>query len=265
MKPFQSPTETQPRIGADIAIQIRDLTVNYRQSPAIAGISLDVRAGDFLGIIGPNGGGKTTLIKAILGLVQPTEGAIRIFGEKVSKARHQVGYVPQLAEFDRSFPLTVEEVVLTGRLPAVFRPLHRYTNRDKDFVLCLLEKLGIDHLRGQLLAGLSGGEFQRMLIARALAAEPAILLLDEPTAFVDAPSRDAIYAFLGQLNQRVTILMVSHDLLAVATHVKSMACLNRQLVYQGSPANSDQAIAAIYGCFQEPVPWQDSPPLAEVR
>ncbi|WP_353852664.1 ABC transporter ATP-binding protein [Dehalobacter restrictus] len=230
------------------AVHIDNLSVYYGQTPALAGVCLDVADGDYLGIIGPNGGGKSTLLKAILGLAPMIEGTVQIYGKSPEKSRTLVGYVPQFAAMDRRFPITLLEVVLTGRLKQGLTPFFRFTMKDKEIAHELLERVGIASLANRQIAELSGGEFQKMLIARALAVNPRLLLLDEPTASVDAVSRDQIYGLLAELNQNMTIILVTHDLLAISSQVHRLACLNGRLVYHGEPELSGEIVNNLYGC-----------------
>ncbi|MEA4832799.1 MAG: ABC transporter ATP-binding protein [Oscillospiraceae bacterium] len=230
------------------AVIIKDLSVYYGQTPAIAGVCLDVADGEYLGIIGPNGGGKSTLLKAILGLVPVTSGTVRIYGNSIGKSRALIGYVPQFAVLDKKFPITLFEVVLTGCLKRGLSPFYRYTAKDRETAYSLLERVGISKLAKRQISDLSGGEFQKMLIARALAVNPRLLLLDEPTASVDAVSREQIYNLLAELNKSMTIVLVTHDLLAISSQVHRLACLNRQLVYHGEPELSQSVVNSLYGC-----------------
>jgi len=207
-----------------------------------------VADGEFLGIIGPNGGGKSTLLKAILGLIPVETGTVQIYGEDVKSRQTTIGYVPQFAALDRRFPITVLEVVLTGTLKNGLTPFHRYTVEDRDLARKTLSEVGIEALSGRQISELSGGEFQRMLIARALAVRPKLLLLDEPTASVDAASREQIYALLANLNQHMTIVLVTHDLLAVSSQIQRLACLNGRLVYHGEPELTQDVVNHLYGC-----------------
>lgn len=229
------------------AVSIQNLTVAYGETPALAGVSLHVKDGDYLGIIGPNGGGKTTLLKAILGLVPALTGNITVYGNKAGKCGKLIGYVPQITALDKAFPITVHEVVLTGLLNPQFQLFHKYTQKDKDKANDFLNQVGIYKLKDRMISELSGGEFQRMLIARALAAEPKLLLLDEPTASVDVNSSDQIFTLLRKLNEKITIIMVTHDLLSVASQVKSLACINGKLVYHGKPQLNEEIAKALYG------------------
>jgi len=230
------------------AVHIDNLSVYYGQVPAIAGVCLDVADGEYLGIIGPNGGGKSTLLKAILGLIPATVGTVQVYGNNPGKSRSLVGYVPQFAALDKQFPITMLEVVLTGRLKQGLSPFFKFTKEDKKAVYDLLEKVGIGSLANRQISELSGGEFQKMLIARALAVNPRLLLLDEPTASVDVGSRDQIYSLLAELNKNMTIILVTHDLLAISSQIRRLACLNGYLVYHGEPELTENIVNNLYGC-----------------
>jgi len=230
------------------AVHIDNLAVYYGQTPAIEGVCLDVDEGEYLGIIGPNGGGKSTLLKAILGLIPKASGTIQVYGKAFRKNKGLVGYVPQFTGLDKSFPITTREVVLTGRLKPGLSPFYKFSNEDKEATDELLEKVGIYKLARRQISALSGGEFQKMLIARALAVNPKVLLLDEPTASVDASSRDQIYALLEELNKHMTIILVTHDLLAISSQVRKLACLNGHMVYHGEPELNEKIVNNLYGC-----------------
>ncbi|HOO28865.1 MAG TPA: ABC transporter ATP-binding protein, partial [Lachnospiraceae bacterium] len=232
----------------ETVIHTDDLSVYYGDTAAITNICLTVEKGEFLGIIGPNGGGKSTLLKAILGLVPVTAGNILVYGQAVKKSRIAVGYVPQFATMDRRFPISVLEVVLTGRLKAGLSLFAKYSGEDREVAYTQLKRVGIEHLAKRQISELSGGEFQKLLIARALMVHPALLLLDEPTASVDVKSREQIYHLLKELNDEMTIVLVTHDLLAISSEVKTLACLNRRLVYHGEPQLDEQIVRELYGC-----------------
>jgi zinc transport system ATP-binding protein len=234
--------------GMSLALEINNLSVFYGEDCALEKISLDVAEHEFLGIIGPNGGGKTTLLKAILGLVQPQSGTVRIFGETGDKARRNIGYVPQFSRFDRRFPISVEEVVLMGRLAGRSPWFVRYDAKDLELVESLLGRLEIADLKKRQIGQLSGGQLQRVLIARALAVEPRILILDEPTASVDSASKTRIYEILKELNAEMTILIVTHDLSAVSSNIDKIACLNQQLFYHGRTELEAGLVEKVYGC-----------------
>lgn len=230
------------------AVHIDNLSVYYGQTPAISGVCIDVDDGEYLGIIGPNGGGKSTLLRAILGLVPKASGTIQIYGENLKENKFKVGYVPQFSGLDKKFPITVFEVVLTGMLHKGLSPFLKFTQKDKSEVCELLEKVGILNLSNRKIAELSGGEFQKMLIARALAMNSKLLLLDEPTASVDASSRDQIYRLLEELNKHMTIILVTHDLLAISSQVRKLACLNGHMIYHGEPELNENIVSSLYGC-----------------
>ncbi len=231
-----------------IAVHVENLTVYYGKTPAVTEINLDVEDGEYLGIIGPNGGGKSTLLKAILGLIPITSGEITIYGKPLAQNRSLVSFVPQFSSIDKLFPITLREVVLSGKLKAELKPFFRYSRQDKMEVEALLQKVGILELANRQIAELSGGEFQKMLIARALAVKPKLLLLDEPTASVDTNSSSQIYSLLADLNQNMTIILVTHDLLAISSQVHRLACLNNHLVYHGEPELSEGVVNTMYGC-----------------
>lgn len=230
------------------AVCIENLTVKYRETPVIKGISLNVEDRDYLGIIGPNGGGKTTLLRSIIGLVPHSSGEIKVYGKKTGNLERLISYVPQITKLDKGFPITVREVVLTGMLNHKFIPFYKYKQRDKERADELLNMVGIYKLKERMISELSGGEFQKMLIARALAVNPRLLLLDEPTASVDANSREQIFSLLNELNKNMTIILVTHDLLAVSSHVKTLACLNGSLVYHGATELNEEIVSTLYGC-----------------
>ena len=230
------------------AIHVSGLTVAYGNNLALDNVRLDVEIGDYMGIIGPNGGGKSTLLKAVMGLTDIMSGEITIMGKSLREGRNLIGYVPQSTEFDRSFPIDVLEVVLTGMLPIGLKPFRRYSEEEIRQAHYLLGSVGIEHLARNHISALSGGEFQKMLIARALAAKPKILLLDEPTASVDASSRAQIYDLLDELNKEVTIILVTHDLLAISPRVRRLACLNNRLIYHGEPELNEDVVTNLYGC-----------------
>lgn len=234
-------------------LSIKNLTVKYENVLALDNVSLEVKQGDFLAIIGPNGGGKTTFLKSILGLVKVEKSEILIEGKNIEKNRHLIGYVPQFSLVDRKFPISVLEVVMTGILEPGLHPFFKYSKENKELALNKLKMVGIEHLANRQIADLSGGEFQRLLIARALATEPKILFLDEPTASVDPYSKEQIYKFLNELNKNITIVMVTHDLHVLSKIVKSVACLNRTLTYHGNELPQEEIITHMYGCVHDNV------------
>jgi zinc transport system ATP-binding protein len=228
-------------------IRLEDVWVQYDGAPVLEGIDLSLYEQDFLGIIGPNGGGKTTLLEVLLGLVRPTRGQVRILGRSAKESRRFIGYVPQYAEFDRDFPISVWEIAMMGRLNqrGLLRP---YAEADRRVVADALSQVDMLGLRERRLGELSGGQRQRVYIARALACDPRILLLDEPTASIDSSVLGNIYELLQELNRQVTIVLVSHDIGVVSSYVKTIACLNRHLIYHASKEITPQMLEATYQC-----------------
>jgi len=233
-------------------VEIEDVEFDYGAARVLERINLRVEPGDFLGIIGPNGGGKTTLLRLMLGLLVPTRGAIRLFGHPPSAFRQwgRLGYVPQRATLDPSLPATVHEVVATGLVPAL-APFGRIGPAQRTRIADVLGHVGMREHEGVRIGALSTGQQQRVLIARALVSNPELLILDEPTGGVDPEAQTSLYALLQHLNREreVTLILVSHDIAVVATEVTKLACLNRRLVFHGRPGDflSDAALATLYG------------------
>lgn len=235
------------------ALEAKNLSFKYNHTPVLQNITFSVKQGEYLGIIGPNGGGKTTLLKLILGLLKPTNGKISIFGQHIEnfKDRSQIGYVPQRSsQADYHFPATVEEIVKSGRT-AKMGILKRFQISDYGAVAKAMEITGVTKYKNSLIGDLSGGERQRVFIARALACEPKILILDEPTVAVDIGSQQKFYKFLADLNKKMhlTILFVSHDLDVVAKEVTSVLCVNKVLVCHGPTREflKDETLEKLYG------------------
>ncbi len=225
-------------------LEVRDVSFAYGDTPVLSEVNLTIRQRDHLVILGPNGGGKTTLARLILGLLTPDRGTIVYLQPEL---RHRIGYVPQHSAFEQWFPLRVREVVRMGRLAqrGILRPFRREDNRLTDR---MLESLQITDLAALPVGSLSGGQLQRVLIARALIAEPALLILDEPTASIDAESRTQLRELLSELNRRIPIVMITHDMTAVAADVRSIACVNRRLYYHRAGELSSETISRVYGC-----------------
>jgi zinc transport system ATP-binding protein len=227
------------------AIRIRDLSFAYEQIQVLCNVHLDIWPADSICIVGPNGGGKTTLIKLILGLLSPDQGTIRIFGLKPEEARLRIGYVPQYANYDPHFPISVRDVVLMGRLGGSLRG--KYSSTDRDLAHAALEKTGLADLAGRSFASISGGQRQRTLIARALASGGEILILDEPTANIDHESEVRFFDLLQELNQHMTILMVTHEVGFAARFFKRIACVNRQVIIHPTSELTGRLIQEMYG------------------
>jgi len=232
---------------AQEAIAIQNLWAGYNGDSVLEDINLSVKELDFIGLIGPNGGGKSTLLKVLLGLLPITKGEVKILGRSIKQGRRYIGYVPQAVECDRSFPISVWDVVKMGRLGkrGIFQP---YNAKDNEIVANALRNVDMLHLRDRTIGDLSGGQRQRVYIARALATEPQILLLDEPTASVDPQVRSNIYELLQKLNQSITILMISHDMGVISSYVKTVGCLNRRLFYHNDREIKPEMLQAAYQC-----------------
>ena len=233
-------------------VEIDNVSFAYGEVAVLEGINFTVEAGDFLGIIGPNGSGKTTLLRLMLGLLVPTRGVVRLFGQPPASLKQwgRLGYVPQKATFDPSLPATVQEVVASG-LVATLGLLRRARAAERQRVHEVLAQVGMDAHAGRRIGTLSVGQQQRVLIARALVTEPELLILDEPTGGVDPEAQTSFYALLHHLNheREVTLILVSHDIGVVAKEVTRLACLNRRLIFHGRPGDflGDAALAALYG------------------
>lgn len=238
----------------DPCIKLDNVSFSYEaNTPVLEGISFSVHKGDYLGIIGPNGGGKTTLIKIILGLLHPTGGVVQLFGKDRHdfKERYRIGYVPQrVTQTDKNFPATVFEVVRSGRIPRLGF-LKRFKKRDLDAVERAMELAGIAKYRNTLIGSLSGGERQRVFIARALASGPDVLVLDEPTVGVDIGAQKTFYEFLASLNreEKLTIIFVSHDVDMISQETKTVLCVNRNLLCHGLPQelSNEHLLKKLYG------------------
>jgi zinc transport system ATP-binding protein len=228
-------------------IDIRDLCFSHGNQVILEDINLVVEAGDFWGIIGPNGGGKSTLLKLILGMMIPDSGTIRVFGDPPEKAHARIGYVPQNIHLNVHFPISVMDVVLMGRL-GPSRLGRSYTRTDRDKVDECLQEVGMAAFAKRPMAQLSGGERQRVIIARALATEPDILLLDEPTSSIDPHFEEDLFVILERLNQHITILLVTHDIGVISRHVRSIACLNHHLVCHHEGYITAGMLDATYQC-----------------
>jgi zinc transport system ATP-binding protein len=225
-------------------IDVRNVTFGYGREVVLEQASLQIRPRDYLAVIGPNGGGKTTLLKIILGLLKPWSGEVVL---DLPRGRGRIGYVPQFFTFDREFPLRVLDVVVMGRLGARGM-LRAYGQDDYAAVRQALARLHMERLEHAHITELSGGQLQRVLIARALVSDPAVLLLDEPTASVDPESREILRGTLEEMNQRIPVVVVTHDITAVSTQVKQYACVNRQVFYHDSGELSTELLERVYGC-----------------
>jgi len=229
--------------------------VSYNHVPVLEDITLDIEENTCVGILGPNGAGKSTLLKVILGLLPPTRGEVRVFGLAPHLARGQgyfMGYLPQRPLGNPRFPVSVLDVVLMGRYGKIGL-IRRPRREDRDAALGHLSRLGIGHLAHRPIGDLSGGEQQRVFIARALAVNPRLLILDEPTISLDACSQDELYDLVRRLQEELhlTVIIVSHDIGAVASHVDDIICLNRRVHVHSPPPIGRLALENTFGCSVE--------------
>ncbi len=228
-------------------VKLEDVWFSYNKHPVLAGVDMAVYPKDFMALIGPNGGGKTTLLKLMLGLLNPEQGQIQIFGSTPQKVSHRIGYVPQDVNANKNFPITVMDVVLMGRLSPK-RKFRRYIKKDRNAALSALEKLEMKKYAHRPVGELSGGQRQRVFIARSLVIDPEILFLDEPTASVDSQGQTELFTILRELNRHSTILVVSHDFLAVSSYVKSVTCVNQRVHQHDAAEVTQEMLDLSYQC-----------------
>ena len=234
-------------------VEIHDLSFQYSGQEVLRDINLTIHRGDFVSVIGPNGGGKTTLVKLILGLVRPTSGTVMIDGQPPGVHSTIVGYVPQYINHNLNFPASVMDVVLMGKYNPGRRLFFGNKRQDRREALETLARLGMaEHSRRKITA-LSGGQRQRVLIARALVTNPELLVLDEPTASLDTKGQTDFFDLLKELNSELTILVVSHDLLVVSSYAKSIACVNKRLHCHQTVGTTGELMEAYYSCSVEEV------------
>jgi len=222
-------------------IEIKNLSVGYNGKKVLEDINLEIEPNDFIGVIGPNGGGKTTLIKAILGLIDSWKGEIKFYIN-----HSEIGYLPQFTPFDKEFPISVEEVVLSGLTgkKGIFK---KYNSSDYQKAQELLKQAGIENIKNKPIGQISGGQMQRTLLCRALISNPKLLVLDEPGNFVDNKFEHELFKWLKELNNKMAILMVSHDLGTISQHVKTIACVNFHLHYHKSNKITEEQLEN-YNC-----------------
>lgn len=230
-------------MAVDFAVKLEHVTVKRGGQIILEDVSLQWDTGAFVAVIGPNGGGKTTLIRTLLGLQAPSAGKVELLGATPLRTRHRVGYVPQLRPIDLSFPISVAEVVAMGCLS------HQHSKaKHAEHVQNAMQQLELSSLAKRPVGTLSGGELQRTLIARALAADPQMLVLDEPTSHIDPKATELIYQILTQLNQRIPIITVSHELGVVSQFIKTIACVNRCVHDHGTKEMTPSMFEETYGC-----------------
>lgn len=231
---------------------IEQVAFSYNNQVVLENVNLKIFEGDFVAMIGPNGGGKTTLLKLILGLLTPSKGKIHIFDRPPQKASYLIGYVPQDVHINQNFPITAMDVVMMGKLLPGKR-WRRNPLKDRQEAMTALHQMEMEAYADTKIGKLSGGQRQRIFIARALVTRPRLLLLDEPTASIDTKGQTDFFRLLEALNKEMTILMVSHDLLAISRRVKSVACVNRYLHYHNHAEITGDMLEVMYPCTVEEV------------
>ncbi len=231
----------------EIVIAVRDVDFSYdRHNLILEGATFDILKHEFAAVIGPNGGGKTTLLKLILGLIEPSRGTLRVFDGRVANARRRIGYMPQYPRLDHDFPVTVMDVVLMGRLGQT-RVMGPFRRTDIEAAEAALEETSCFDLRNRPFSALSSGQRQRILISRALASDPELLMLDEPTSNLDPSVQDDIQDLLHTLNERMTIIVVSHDVAFVSKYVEKVVCVNRTVALHPTSEMKGELITMLYG------------------
>ncbi len=223
-------------------VKIQSANVYFGREKALEDVDLEIFPDDFMGVIGPNGGGKTTLVKLILGLLKPDKGQVNYPAN-----RHlEIGYLPQVADFDQKFPVTVKEVILSGLLKKK-KLLLPFTRKEKEHTGKIIKQLKLGDIENKPIGNLSGGQMQRVFLGRALVSNPKLLILDEPDAFMDNTFEGELYELLGELSKEMAILVVSHDIGTISYHVKTIACVNKKLHYHPSNIITEKQLEA-YNC-----------------
>lgn len=232
---------------AEAVVALRNISVAYDDEVVLEDVSLDVCRYDFMGIIGPNGGGKTTLLNVMTGMLHPQKGSVKVFGQHPAHVRTRIGYVPQTSHYAMGIPVTVIDVVLMGRY-GKRGLLRRFGKDDVAAADEALHRVGMERYRNRTFDHLSGGQRQRVIIARALATNPDLLLLDEPNVGVDSDAKAELFELLHMLNKTMTIVIVTHDLTAVSAHIDKIACVNKRLYYHGDKEIRKETIEELYHC-----------------
>ncbi len=225
-------------------LQLKNVTAGYNGQAVLRDINMVIYPHDFIGVIGPNGGGKTTLVKVMLGLLKPWEGSVSY--HLASDNSGGIGYLPQINHIDRKFPISVNDVVLSG-LARKQRIFNRFSVREKELAATLMEEMGISQIAGKPIGELSGGQLQRVFLCRSVIASPELLILDEPNTYVDNNFENELYEKLQALNREMAIIVVSHDIGMISSYVKTIACVNNELHYHESNIISQEQLQA-YNC-----------------
>lgn len=233
-------------MNGESVIKLEDVSFSYAGPLALEHVDLDIAEREFLGIVGPNGGGKSTLLEIILGELKADAGRVTVLGKAPEESRVEIGYVPQSIEFARDFPISVQDAVLLGRLGKT-RIFGGYSARDRELAQRAMQEAEVLDLQNRHLNELSGGQLQRVLIARALVCDPKILILDEPTANIDLRAEENIFDLFKQLNSRMTVIVVSHDVGFISEYVNRVACLNRTLICHATAEITGKSIEELYG------------------
>ena len=239
-------------------LEVKDLTVKYGIKTVLREVSFTLWKNDFLGIIGPNGGGKTTLLKAILGLLKPSAGQIIFYKENRPVNMLKIGYLPQINQIDRAFPISVHEVVASG-LIGEKKGWRRYSGEQQQRINETLDRMGIREKAARPVSDLSGGELQRVLLCRAIVSHPDLLILDEPNTFVDKLYEAKLYQLLEEINRDMSIILVSHDTGTILPLVKNIACINETLHYHSGNNPTDEWLGQVYHCPIELIGHGDFP------
>lgn len=227
-------------------VEIKSVFAGYNDEIILKDVSLDIFDDDFIGIIGPNGGGKTTLLNVILGLLKPIKGSVKFCDDFRTDRNNKIGYLPQQNKIDKKFPITVKDVVLSGLIYGS-GALSRHSKADKLEAVNTLERIGICNIKNSPIGELSGGQMQKVLLARAIVSSPRLLILDEPSTFVDNQFEGELYEILNELNKEMAIIIVTHDVGTISSYVKTIACVNRSLHYHKSNKISEEQLA-LYDC-----------------
>ncbi len=228
------PGKLSPDPGQPPDIEIEECSFSFNKAPVLRDVNVRVEHGDFVAIIGPNGGGKTTLVKLMLGLLRPDTGTVRLLGDDPEKTRRRAGYMPQYSTGEKGFPITVMETALLGRLGLSGLGC-RFSSKDQDAARRVLKLVGMEEHANKRMGDLSGGQIQRTLLARALVSDPEVLFLDEPMASIDIDGQTRLFDLLGRLNEMMTILFVTHDVGLLSRYVKSVICVNETVFFHHQP------------------------------
>ena len=239
-------------------LEVKNITVSFGTRTVLKNISFALWKNDFLGLIGPNGGGKTTLLKAILGLLKPSEGAITFYKDRQPVETLKIGYLPQISQIDRDFPVSVYEVVASGLITEK-KGWHRYSKEQQTRINETLNRMGMSLKANRPVRDLSGGEMQRILLGRAIVSHPQIMILDEPNTYVDKFFESRLYQLLEELNEEMAIILVSHDTGAILPLVKNIACVNKTLHYHAGNVLTEEWLEQVYHCPIELIGHGDFP------